>query len=190
VCKGHTVEPWPVLFAAMLDKHGTVGPAEVPAKRIYTFKDAYRKAHAFGLPPLVPPPAHPFNPLLALRVASLPMDEGDRKRLIDALYAAAWAKGTGIETPEQIIATINAIGLDGASLVNRAPEAKELLRTRTDKAIAFGVFGVPTAMIDEEIFWGVDALPFITAKLEGRDPISSVPLERWVNLPASAQRKR
>src|SRR4051794_39152535 len=71
---GATVVAIPVLFAGLLDAHGTKGPAETPAKRVYTFRDAYRKAPRAGLPPLRPPPSHPFNPLLALRVASLPMD--------------------------------------------------------------------------------------------------------------------
>src|SRR5262245_43625018 len=67
-----TVQATPVLFAALLDAHGTKGPAEVPARRRYVMKDIARKAHAFGVPIDVPF-AHPFNPLLALRIASLPM---------------------------------------------------------------------------------------------------------------------
>jgi 2-hydroxychromene-2-carboxylate isomerase len=39
---GRAVEPVPVLFAALLDHHGTVGPAEVPAKRRYLMFDVVR----------------------------------------------------------------------------------------------------------------------------------------------------
>src|SRR6476646_612833 len=81
------VEPVPVLFAALLNAHGTKGPAEVPAKGVYVFKDASRKAHAAGLPPLEPPPTHPFNPLLALRV-TVAAPAAERRRVIDALFAA------------------------------------------------------------------------------------------------------
>src|SRR5687768_5710550 len=66
-----SVLPVPILFAGLLNAHGQKGPAEVSAKRLYVIKDAYRKAIRFGLPPLVPPPTHPFNPLLALRVSCL-----------------------------------------------------------------------------------------------------------------------
>src|SRR4051795_1024240 len=96
---GCDVDAVPVLFAGLLDAHGTKGPAEVPAKRVYTFRDAYRKAHRLGLPPIRPPPPPPFNPLLALRAACLPSTllPGDaQRRLIDALYAATWTHGTGI----------------------------------------------------------------------------------------------
>src|SRR5947207_2147613 len=81
---GSTVEPVPILFAALLNTYGHKGPAEIPPKRAYIFKNVLRLAHRLGVP-LQPPPAHPFNPLLALRVASLPMEAGERRRLIDAL---------------------------------------------------------------------------------------------------------
>ena len=81
---GLELTPEPVLFAGLLDAHGNVGPAEVPAKRAYIFKDAYRKARARGLPPLVLPPAHPFNPLVALRAVTA----APSIALIDALFAA------------------------------------------------------------------------------------------------------
>jgi 2-hydroxychromene-2-carboxylate isomerase len=56
------VEVVPILFAALLNANETKGPAEIPAKRIFVFKDAYRKAHQLKVP-FGPPPAHPFNPL-------------------------------------------------------------------------------------------------------------------------------
>src|SRR5262245_31496393 len=65
-----TIEPVPVVFGALLSAHGTKGPAEVPAKRRYILKDVYRKARLAGVP-FTLPPAHPFNPLLALRASSL-----------------------------------------------------------------------------------------------------------------------
>ncbi len=66
---GREVELAPILFAGLLKAHETKGPAEIPAKRAYLAKDLQRKAHALAVPPLVWPPAHPFNPLVALRVA-------------------------------------------------------------------------------------------------------------------------
>ncbi len=187
-----TVEPWPVLFAALLDAHGNVGPAEVPAKRVYAFKDSARKAHAAGAPALVPPPSHPFNPLLALRVVSLPLDDVARHRLISALFAATWAGGGGIDAPAKVARVASAVGLDGEALVIAAGTdvAKAALRTQTDDAIARGVFGVPTAIVDDEMFWGVDSLPHLEMYLQGRDPIDAAALDRWRALPATAQRKR
>jgi 2-hydroxychromene-2-carboxylate isomerase len=170
---GRELEIVPVLFAAILDAHGQKGPAEIPAKRVFTFKDAYRKAHAHGLPPLVPPPHHPFNPLLALRVASLPMPEPDRRRVIDALFAATWRDGAGVETRESVVRALAGAGFDGERLAREAeaPAIKALLRAKTSEAIARGVFGVPTLLIGGEVFWGTDNLRLAEQHLRGDDPI-------------------
>jgi len=196
---GAVVEAIPVLFAGLLDAHGTKGPAEVPAKRDYTFRDAYRKAHRLGLPALLPPPSHPFNPLLALRVASLPLTppaidadasrSASTRRLIDALFAATWTLGTGIETPEAVAAAARSAGFDGEALVRAAqePGAKQRLREATERAVARGIFGVPTVIVDDELFWGTDGLEHVEACLRGEDP---VPKDlSWAQRPASALRR-
>jgi 2-hydroxychromene-2-carboxylate isomerase len=43
----------------------------------------------------------------------------------------------------------------------RPVQAKAILRENTDNAIHRNVFGVPTILVDDELFWGVDSLPFI-----------------------------
>lgn len=168
---GRTVEPVAVLFAAMLDAHGGKGPAEIEPKRIYTFKHVVRLAHGYGIP-IAPPPHHPFNPLLALRVASLPLAMDERIAVVDALFDGTWASGRGVETAADVVAALDARGLPGAELVAQAatPAAKAALRTHTGAAIARGVFGVPTFDVDGELFWGQDALPHVEWCLRGEDP--------------------
>lgn len=186
---GRAVEAVPVLFAALLDAHGQKGPAEIPSKRVYVFKDALRRADALGLP-FVAPPSHPFNPLLALRVASLAMPEAQRHALIHALFDAVWASGEGVTDPWVVARCCAAAGLDGEACVAAAcaEPAKAALRARSEEAVRLGVFGVPTVLVGEELFWGYDALPFLEAHLEGRDPATPERLARWVGVTASAER--
>jgi 2-hydroxychromene-2-carboxylate isomerase len=191
---GATVEPVPVLFAALLNAHGQKGPAEIPPKRVYIFKDAYRRAKGLGLR-LSMPPTHPFNPLLALRAASLPAPAPARRRFIDALFAATWGGGRGIEGPAEVAAAAAAAGLDGAALVAEAqtPEAKARLRQQTDDALAAGAFGVPTMLVGDELFWGFDALGHVEAYLRGEDPLAEASpdlLARWTAISPSANRGR
>ncbi|HEU4411052.1 MAG TPA: 2-hydroxychromene-2-carboxylate isomerase [Polyangiaceae bacterium] len=188
---GRPIEPVPTLLAALLDAHGQKGPAEVPAKRAYVFKDAYRKAHRAGLGPLTPPPAHPFNPLLALRACSLPLEPGARERLVDGLFRRAWLEGAAIDTDEAVARVADAAGLPGVEIVARAkePPAKEALRSQTERAIAAGVFGVPSFVVGGELFFGVDGLESLDAFLDGRDPLPPGLLERWASLGASAWRR-
>jgi len=186
---GRTVDLVPVLFAGLLEAHGTKGPAEIPAKRAYLFRDVYRKAHRLGLPELVLPPSHPFNPLLALRVAALPTDADAKRRLVDSLFAATWLEGTGIESPAAVAAAATRAGLDGEALVRAAqqPEVKQQLRKATEDAVARGVFGVPTILADGEMFWGIDGMEHVETFLRGEDP---VPKDlAWANRQPSATRR-
>jgi 2-hydroxychromene-2-carboxylate isomerase len=186
---GLAVEPVPVLFAAMLDAWGHKGPAEIPPKRIYTWKHVVRLAHDAGVP-IRPPPAHPFNPLLALRVASLPLPDADRRRVIDLLYTRAWARGEGVTDPDALVGALDGIGLPGRDLLRRAndPETKAKLKEQTAEALALGVFGVPSVEVRGEVFWGQDSFGHLDRFLAGDDPVTPESLDRWKDLPVGASR--
>lgn len=138
------------------------------------------------------PPTHPFNPLLALRASSLPMDDERRRSVVNAFFKATWAGGDGIEDPVSIARILSENGLDGEALVAEAAgsDAKARLRRQTDEALALGAFGVPTIITGGELFWGLDAFDAIDDHLSGRGPAEREVLERWANLKASASRVR
>ncbi len=180
-------KPTPVLFAAMLNQWGHKGPAEIPPKRVYVMKNALRLGHRLGHP-IEPPPEHPFNPILPLRIAGL--DEPRQSDIIDALFRAVWNGGPGIADEIRVRQVLDKAGFDGHDLVHRAgqPLAKARLRENTDAAIAAGVFGVPTFVVEGELFWGVDSLPDVVAFAQGKDPVNPSLVQRWMVLPAAAQR--
>ncbi len=190
---GLRLEPVPVLFAGLLEAHGTLGPAEIPAKRNWMLRNTLRKARLLGVP-LEPPQHHPFNPLLSLRVASLPGPLPERQELVSGLFRAVWAQGLHVSEPEVVARVATEVGLDGPARVAEAqrPAAKERLRAQTDAAIAAGVFGVPSMIVDGELFWGYDDLPYLEALLEGRDALDPAALERWRarTVAPSAQRRQ
>lgn len=189
---GRTVEPVPVLFAALLGRYGQLGPAEVPPKAWWMAKNNLRKAAALGVP-LHPPAHHPFNPLLALRVSSLPLSDADRRRIIDALFRAVWVDRLHVSEPEVVRSIADRVGLPGHRLVEDAslPEAKERLRRQTDDALAAGVFGVPTVVADGELFFGFDDFPWLERFLAGDDPLDREALAEWTRgMTASAVRRR
>jgi len=183
------VEPVPVLFAALLDAWGQKGPAEIAPKREYIFKEVLRRAHDLGLR-VTPPPSHPFNPLPALRATCAITDPGEKKRAIDALYRATWGGGEGVDGEARVALVLSDAGLDGESIVRaaRTAEVKEQLREGTERARASGAFGVPTMIVDGELFWGDDSFAHLERFARGDDPIDRVALERWRTLSASAVR--
>ena len=186
------VEPVPVLFAGLLGAHGRVGPAEVPVLMRWMWKNILRKASVLGVP-FHPPAFHPFNPLLALRVTSLPISREERSRLIDALFAAVWVRGLHVSEPDVIRSVADGCGLPGSALVAAAGEAesKARLKQQTDDALERGIFGVPSMEVGGEIFWGYDDWPQLSRFLAGSDSLDPAEWKKWTTpLQASAVRPR
>ena len=171
---GAVIDAVPILYAGLLEAHGQLGPGEVRAKGLWMGKNVARKAALLGVP-LNPPAFLPFNPLLALRVSLLPLEEAQRRALIGALFQAVWVRGLHVSEPAVVEQVANQLGLAGASLVAQAatPEIKARLRRLTDEAISRGVFGVPSMEVGEELFWGYDDFPFLELFLAGKDPLDS-----------------
>ncbi len=182
---GRVVKPRPVVLAALLSHHGHKGPAEIPGKRIYIFKNILRIAAREGVV-LVPPPAHPFNPLLALRVAAL--EHPEQKRIIDVLFDATWAGGGGVGDPVSVKAALDGGGLDGDALIAASESGRGALRSNTEAALNAGAFGVPTLVVDDELFWGYDAFSDVDRFLSGTDTYDRALLDRWRDVPATATR--
>jgi len=182
---GRGVQPVPTLLAPLLAHGGTKGPAEIPAKRAYLVLDTVRIAQHLGVP-FAPPASHPFNPLLALRVATL------EAGVIGALYTAAWARGEAIDSEAAVARVLDAAGFAGGDLVARAaqPEVKARLRAQTEAAIARGVFGVPTVFAGDDLFWGVDSLPHLERHLRGERIDAAAVTKAWAAVPASASRSQ
>ena len=170
------IEPVPVLFAGLLEAHGQLGPAEVPAKMRWMWKNTQRKAALLGVE-LKVPAFHPFNPLLALRISSA-VAANEQRRVINALFDAVWVRGLHVAEPAVVEKIASEVGLEGAALVAESQQAarKTALREHTDQAIAAGVFGVPTMAVGDELFWGYDDLIFLERFLEGTDAIAR---EKW-----------
>jgi len=192
---GVQVVPEPVLLAALLQHGGQLGPAEIVAKRSWVFEETSRRAALASLP-FGPPVAHPFRPLLPLR-AVLAAPAEAREGLVDRLFAEAWggeATG-GLDDPDTVARRASEAGLDGAALVEAAgqPAAKEALRSQGERAVALGVFGVPTATVAHAEgvvrFWGYSSLDLLELHLAGADPLDAEAARRWEELPATARRR-
>ncbi len=158
----------PVVYGALLDATGLVGPAEIAVKRRYTFRDVVRTARMLG-EPLVGPPSHPFRSLEALRVAVVYRDHPDALGLVVALARACWGEGRDLTDIGVLKDVVAHAGLDHDDLEERLgrDETKQTLRRNTDEALAAGVFGVPTFRLGRELFWGHDRMDQLSARLRG-----------------------
>lgn len=78
--------------------------------------------------------------------------------LAGALMRAVWAEERNIADRDTVLAVAGECGLDGESLVAAANAAKlaDLRASQSLDAIERGVFGAPTYIYDDQLFWGQD----------------------------------
>jgi 2-hydroxychromene-2-carboxylate isomerase len=174
----------PVLFAGLLDHWGQLGPAEIEPKRAFTYRFALWRAARLGLP-FKAPSAHPFNPLRLLRLAIVLGCE--RSRML-RLFRFVWSEGKRPDDDADWAGLIAELGVPDADARVAAPEVKAQLRSHTTQAIARGVFGVPTLLIDDQLFWGVDATDMALDYLAGDPLFEGAEMRRAERLPKSAER--
>jgi 2-hydroxychromene-2-carboxylate isomerase len=180
----------PVLFAGLLAANGHKGPAEIPAKRAFSYRFCVWQAKRLGIP-FKFPPEHPFNPLPLLRLAIACDASPDA---IHRIFRFVWRDGRLPDLPIEWAELVHELGVPDAADRIATPEVKDALRRNTDEAIARGVFGVPTLALGEMLFWGADATAmaadYVAAGCRFDDPeyarVAALPIgaERKVALPA------
>ncbi|APW39863.1 disulfide bond formation protein DsbA [Rhodoferax koreense] len=154
----------PVLLAGLLQHHGNKGPAEIPAKRDWLYRQVLWLAQQHGVPMQLPA-QHPFNPLALLRLALACDAQGEPNRHVCAtVFRHVWQGGADAADAARLAA------LRAELQPSRDPdsaEVKQQLRGATEAAAQAGIFGVPSFLVDGKLFWGLDALPMLRAYLAG-----------------------
>lgn len=154
----------PILFAGLLKHHGQLGPAEIPSKRDWTYRQVLWLAREHGIDMRLPA-EHPFNPLPLLRLAWACACQGAPNRyVVQTIFRHVWAESGRADDANRVAALTST--LKPVREVDSA-EVKQQLRAATDAAVASGIFGVPSFVVDGRLFWGLDALPMLRAYLQG-----------------------
>jgi 2-hydroxychromene-2-carboxylate isomerase len=169
----------PILFAGLLKHWGQKGPAEVVPKKQFTFEFAMWQAEKLGVP-FKMPPAHPFNPLALLRLATA---ADATPEIVHAIFRFVWQDGRMPDTPLEWFELTSLLGLPNADAQISASRVKDDLRAATDAAIARGVFGVPTLIVDDRLFWGLDATEMAIDYLQGSPVFRSEAFARIRDVP-------
>ncbi len=142
----------PVLFAGLLQHWGQLGPAEIPAKRLQTYRQCQWRAERAGIP-FKFPQTHPFNPLRALRLC---IALGTEPAVIGAIFEFIFAEGRDIQSDDDWKALALRLDVDDPDALVSQAEVKNALRENTQAALRRGVYGVPTFAVGDALFWGSD----------------------------------
>ena len=183
---GVQLEFVPVLLAGLLERFGQVGPAEIASKRRFTYRFALWRARRLGILMRLPP-AHPFNPLAALRLI---IAAGSDRRAVGTVLDAVFRDGRDASDAGVIADLAQRLGLADPETALQAPAVKQRLRENTEWAGARGIFGVPTLLIGEEFFWGHDAVDMALEYLADPRAFEDASMRTVENLPVGVQRRK
>lgn len=155
------VEWKPFLLGPIFRELGWTRPLFVvqEEKGRYVWQDMVRQCRKYAIQ-WQKPSEFPRNTLLAARVAVLGNSApwvGDFCREIMTLN---FGYDRPVDSAETVSAVLDQLGLDTAYLLAQATtqENKEVLRKQTSDARARGIFGAPTFLVGDEMFWGNDRL--------------------------------
>ncbi len=181
----YAVQYQPVLFGGLLKHNNNLGPAEVPMKREWVYRQSQWLAQRQGTV-LDLPAAHPFNPLGLLRLAVASAADGYPNRYVcETLFRHVWEGGADAADAQRLEALTQQLA---PARDPRSDEVKQTLSAHTAHALSQGVFGVPSYQVDDKVFWGMDALPMLRAYLEDPASISDCAWNAAKDLPSGITR--
>jgi 2-hydroxychromene-2-carboxylate isomerase len=129
--------------------------------------DIERRTRSYGLPPMRWPDPWPTDYLGAMRATTFAFTAGLGREFTLQAYRNAFQRGVELSILAHVCEAGRQVGIDARELeaATRDPQIKQALHDATDAAYEFGVIGVPTVAIDDELFWGDDRLEAAAAHL-------------------------
>jgi 2-hydroxychromene-2-carboxylate isomerase len=149
----------PILLGGLFRRFGRDSWANGPG-RAEGIAEVERRAATYGLAPIAWPDPFPGNTLTAMRVATFAKQTGRTVAFSLAAFRQAFAAGRDLSDPDNVMIAGAACELHPRALLKAVETdvVKTALREATDGAAALGVEGVPSIVVEGEVFWGDDRL--------------------------------
>lgn len=172
----------PVALGPLLNHWQIKGPGEITPKREFLLKQLLRMAAKENVP-FTTPKTHPFNSLYALRLALKGVAGERQNEVVSVLWKAGWESRIDMGEPEELLKTLRENDLPADELYEKSfsREAKQELKANIQEAISYGAFGVPSFVVDHELFWGNDSIPDLLSFIKGTDPLDRAKLSDLLN---------
>ena len=167
---GARIVPRPFNLGYVFRHHSYVLMDEPKAKITNRIVDLHRWARRHRLP-FQMPTKFPIKTSPALRGALAMRRFGKEWEYLQQIFAAYWERDdASVAELDGLRPVASALGVDPEQFIALADsaEVRQDLIAETDAGLARGVFGAPTFVVGEEIFWGKDRMDFIDEELSGQ----------------------
>jgi len=167
---GATIAVKPINFGEVFPVSGGLPLSKrAPQRQAYRLVELERWSRHLDIPLNCQPRFFPVNGDLAASwiLAAQEQGTGAAMALTGAIGRAIWAQERDVASESTLVAIAEELRLDPAALAHRAatPEILARYKALTQEAIERKVFGAPTYIYRDELFWGQDRLDFLDRAL-------------------------
>ena len=159
---------WPMHLLNLMKQIGNAPTTVLCANKLkYATRDIGRWVSRYGVPFQLNQHVFKGDTALALRGALVAQKQGVEDAYNRALFNAFWSEGLDVNDQAVLAGRLDAAGLDGKAILKTAdePSYREQLEKNTALAAERGVFGSPTFIIGDDLFFGNDRLAFLEEHL-------------------------
>ncbi len=135
----------------------------------YAGQDLRRWTARYGVAFAPNPAMRQFDGRRLLRATLLADDRGEAGRAVAALFPAMWAGRDDLGSPEAVAAVLSRGGVDLDPGALDDPTLDARLTAASEAAAGKGVFGAPTFIVGDDLYFGNDRLDFLRERL-AREP--------------------
>ena len=162
-----TINYKPMLLSGLHNLAGITAPAFVPEKMKYMIRDCKMVAEKFNIK-FKFNSNFPINSLAMMRGLIFAKQKGESNTYIDIFYDAYWKDGLDLADEKIFISILKKINIDFFEFKRAISEQKikDRLKFNTDEAYKKGIFGAPSFIVNNKLFWGQDRLEYALKEFE------------------------
>ena len=151
----------PILLGGLHNLHGIKAPAFIPAKAKFMIKDC-KLASEKNKTKFKFNSYFPIKTLNLMRGTFVAQEDEVKSFYIDKIFNAIWEDGLNMNDQNIVDKIIKNMDINPKTFFLRTStlNIKNMLKKKTDEAFAKGIFGAPTFLVNNKIFWGQDRLDF------------------------------
>ena len=152
----------PILLGGLHNLHGIKAPAFIPAKAKHMVRDckliAERNKIKFRFNTYFP-----IRSLNLMRGVFVAEEDNFKSYYIDNIFNAIWQDGLNMNDENIVQRVLKNLNVNPKTFVLRSTSSsiKDILKKRTSEAYEKGIFGAPTFVSNNKIFWGQDRIEFV-----------------------------
>ncbi len=156
----------PILLGGLHNLHGIKAPAFIPAKAKHMIRDCKLIAEKNGI--IFKFNSYfPIKSLNLMRGVFVAEEDNFKSYYIENIFNSIWQDGLNMNDENIIQKVLKNLNVNPKTFFLRSTSSsiKELLKTKTGDAYNKGIFGAPSFVVNNKIFWGQDRIEFALNEL-------------------------